>query len=112
MKRVGVIAICLVMMASGAASAAQPSAGLKLPPYKKVRLKNGLTVLLMEKHTVPLVGFEVLLKPGSVADPAGKEGTAWMTANLLRKGTKTRTSSADSSASARRQTLRGSSPSS
>jgi zinc protease len=91
MKRVGLIAICLVMMASGAASAAQPSAGLKLPAYKKVRLKNGLTVLLMEKHTVPLVGFEVLVKPGSVADPAGKEGTAWMTANLLRKGTKTRT---------------------
>jgi zinc protease len=91
MKRVGLIALLLVLMIPTAAFAAEQSAGLKLPPYKKMRLKNGLTMLLMEKHTVPLVGFQVIVRAGSVADPAGKEGTSWMTANLLRKGTKTRT---------------------
>ncbi len=70
----------------------QPQQGaLKLPPYKKLKLKNGMTLLLMEQHEVPIVSFNFLVKTGAVADPAGKEGVAWMTANLLRKGTKTRT---------------------
>lgn len=65
--------------------------GLKLPPYKKGKLKNGLTVLLMEQHEIPIVSFSFLVKAGSVADPAGKEGVASLTASLLRKGTKSRT---------------------
>jgi predicted Zn-dependent peptidase len=64
--------------------------GLKLPPYKKVVLQNGLTLLLMERHELPLVSFELVVKTGSVADPAGKEGLAGVTAELLRKGTTTR----------------------
>jgi predicted Zn-dependent peptidase len=70
-------------------AAAQPGA-LKLPPYKKAKLPNGLTVLLMEQHEVLIVSFHWAVKAGSVADPAGKEGTASLTAALLRKGTKTR----------------------
>ncbi len=68
------------------------SGGLKLPPYKKVRMKNGMTVLLMEQHEVPLIGFSFIIKAGSIADPAGKEGLAEITGGLLRKGTKTRSS--------------------
>ena len=64
---------------------------LKLPPYKKTKLPNGLTLLLMEHHEVPIVSFEFAVRAGSVADPAGKEGTAALTADLLRKGTKSRT---------------------
>jgi zinc protease len=67
------------------------SDGLKLPPYKKVKLKNGMTILLMEQHEVPLVSFSFIVKAGSVADPSGKEGLAALTAGLLRKGTKART---------------------
>src|SRR5258708_25075197 len=63
---------------------------LKMPPYKKVRLKNCATLLLMERHTVPLIGFQVLIRAGSAGDPEHKEGAAFMTAGLLRKGTKTR----------------------
>ncbi|HEV8487848.1 MAG TPA: pitrilysin family protein, partial [Blastocatellia bacterium] len=44
----------------------------------------------MEQHEVPLISFNLLVKAGSVADPAGKEGVASVTAELLRKGTKTR----------------------
>lgn len=65
--------------------------GLKLPSYKKVKLSNGMTLLLMEQHEVPIVSFNFIVRTGSVADPAGKEGLASMTAGLLRKGTKTRT---------------------
>ena len=39
---------------------AQTSGGeLKLPAYKKAKLKNGMTLLLMEQHEVPLVRVRV-----------------------------------------------------
>jgi len=64
---------------------------LRMPPHEKVVLKNGLTVLLLVKHGVPLVNISTIVKAGAAADPAGKEGLANATAELLRKGTKTRT---------------------
>jgi len=64
---------------------------LHLPPHEKIVLKNGLTVLLMEKHGVPLINIFALIKTGAAADPSGQEGLASITAGLLRKGTKTRT---------------------
>ncbi len=63
---------------------------LHLPSHEKVVLKNGLTVLLMEKHGVPMVSFSAIVKTGSAADPSGQEGVASATAELLRKGTKNR----------------------
>jgi predicted Zn-dependent peptidase len=80
------------LLALGLAAPAAAQGELKLPPYKKVVLKNGLTLLLMEQHEVPIVSFEVLIRSGAVADPAGKEGLASATVALLRKGTKARTS--------------------
>ena len=56
---------------------------LKLPPHEKVVLKNGLTLLLMEKHGVPMIDLAAIVKAGSVADPAGEEGLAAVTAGLL-----------------------------
>jgi zinc protease len=64
---------------------------LHLPPHEKVVLKNGLTVLLMEKRGVPIVDVFALVRTGAAADPAGEAGLASVTAALLRKGTKTRT---------------------
>jgi len=64
---------------------------IHLPPHEKIILKNGLTVLLLEKHGVPIVSFYGIMKTGAAADPAGQEGLAAITAGLLRKGTKTRT---------------------
>ena len=88
--------LCSLLVALGvAAPAAAPAAAqpgtLTLPAYTKVVLKNGMTLLLMEQREVPLVSFSLLLKAGSVSDPANKEGLASMTAALLRKGTATRT---------------------
>ena len=80
-----------VFVASTAAYAAD-TATVKLPPYTKVQLKNGLTLLLMEQHEVPIISFNIIVKSGSVRDPAGKEGLASLTSELLRKGTRTRTS--------------------
>src|SRR5215468_2449378 len=60
---------------------------LKLPPHQKITLKNGMTVLLMEKRGVPMVSFAAIVKAGSTTDPIGQEGLASVTAGLLRKGT-------------------------
>ena len=77
----------LTVLVSGTASAQT----LKLPSHEKVVLKNGLTLLLMEKHGVPIISISAIVKAGAAADPAGQEGVASITAGLLRKGTKNRT---------------------
>src|ERR1700722_13176478 len=84
-------ALFLVMLALPVAAQATSSGGtMKLPPFRKTKLPNGLTVLLMEKHNVPLVSFHMIVKTGSTADPNGAEGTASVTAALLRHGTQSR----------------------
>ena len=63
-----------------------PPTPYQLPAYKRVVFPNGLTVLLLEKHGLPFVSAQLTLRSGSAADPAGREGLANLTADLLRKG--------------------------
>jgi len=63
---------------------------LKLPPYKKIKLRNAMTLLLMERHQLPLISLQAIVNAAPVADPSGNEGLASLTAALLRRGTKTR----------------------
>jgi predicted Zn-dependent peptidase len=79
---------CCIAVVCGSALAPGSAQSVKLPPYKKTVLKNGMTVLIMEQHKVPLVDLRLALRTGSTSDPIGKEGVAGMTAGLLRKGTK------------------------
>jgi predicted Zn-dependent peptidase len=90
MTRTTRILCSLLLVLAAAAPAVAQTGSLTLPPYRKVVLKNGMTLLLMEQREVPLVAFSILVKAGSVSDPAGKEGVASMTAALLRRGTATR----------------------
>jgi len=91
MKRGFALVVLALFVLSTAAPAAAQGGALKLPPYKKIKLANGMTVLLMEQHEVPLVSLNFIVRAGSIADPGGKEGVASLTAALLRKGTKMRT---------------------
>jgi zinc protease len=84
--------LIVITFVPGLAGQTSSSQAFQLPIYKHVRLPNGLTLLLLEKHELPLVSVEVTLRSGSVADPAGQEGVASLTAALLRKGTSSRTS--------------------
>lgn len=59
----------------------------KLPPYQKFRLKNGLTVYLMENREVPKVNVSVILPGGAIYD-GEKAGLASLTAAALKHGTK------------------------
>jgi zinc protease len=59
---------------------------LRLPPTTKTKLKNGLTVIVMPTARLPLVDFRLVARAGAVNDPAGKEGLASLTADLLTQG--------------------------
>jgi len=64
---------------------------LKLPPYTRQVLPNGVVVDLMPHSGVPLVGFRIMVRGGVEAEPANLAGLAGVTAQLLRKGTSKRT---------------------
>jgi zinc protease len=63
-----------------------PPPSLRLPPVDRFELPNGLPVILMEKHGVPIVQVKMLIRAGSVDDPSGKTGLASMTAAMLDEG--------------------------
>lgn len=59
---------------------------------KQIVMKNGLTILLIEQHSLPIVSVEALIKSGSVDDPFDRAGVANLTASLLDEGTQKRSS--------------------
>lgn len=72
--------------------------GMKLPETRTVSLDNGMKVLLVEKHDVPLIAFHGRIRGGEIADEADKTGAASITADLLTKGAGKRSASAFSEA--------------
>ena len=77
------LAAFLLAMVLAPPAAAQ---AVKLPDFQTLRLDNGATVILIPRHDVPLVAATVLVRGGALADPAGKEGTSDLLADLLAKG--------------------------
>ena len=47
---------------------------------------NGVKVIVMEDHRLPLVNWSLIMRSGSYAEPADKTGVASITAQMLRKG--------------------------
>lgn len=61
------------------------------PIGKRIVLKNGMVLLLSEKHEIPMVTVSMAIKAGSVVEPGDKPGLASLTASLLTQGTVKRT---------------------
>ncbi len=59
------------------------------PPVVRRKLSNGLPVLITERHDLPVLSLELVVKGGETLVPAEKHGLAGMTASLLSGGTKT-----------------------
>jgi predicted Zn-dependent peptidase len=59
---------------------------LAFPAIEKSTLPNGLRVWTVRHAQVPLVAFTLLVRRGAAADPAGKEGLAAFTADMLDEG--------------------------
>ena len=97
-------AALLLLAATAAPAAAAPwdkATGIdwtKVPPLgpepvfspprpTRLKLKNGMSLLVVENHRLPLVSIELVVKDaGSAQDPAGKSGLAAFTAEMLDEG--------------------------
>lgn len=80
-----VAGLCALLLASGSGGAAE------IAPTKFIT-PNGITVLVLEQHFLPVVEVHALIKAGSAQDPPDKAGLANLVASLLDEGTTTRTS--------------------
>jgi len=76
---------CSMLWASSVSVAAE------IIPTKFVT-SNGITVLVLEQHFLPIIEIHALIKAGSAQDPPDKAGLANLVASLLDEGTTTRTS--------------------
>ena len=59
---------------------------LKLPAVERLALSNGVGVLLVPMHEVPVVEVLLVVRAGATADPLGREGLARTTADILDEG--------------------------
>jgi zinc protease len=59
----------------------------KFPNVETHTLANGLRLILVEDHALPLVSTRIVLGADSTADPAGKESLFAITVGALREGT-------------------------
>jgi len=65
---------------------------LTLPAVVTRDLPNGLRLMVVEQHELPLADFLLVVKSGAETDEAGKLGTATLASSLLKEGTTTRNS--------------------
>jgi len=84
-----------VVVAAAAAERVQPPApGAPVTPVLPVpverHLPNGMRLVVIERHALPIVTAYMVANGGSSTDPAGRAGLAELTADLLTKGTATR----------------------
>lgn len=59
---------------------------IKVPNYTTFKLKNGITVYLMEDHELPLVSGTALVKTGDRFEPANQVGLGELTGTVMRSG--------------------------
>ena len=74
----------IVPPAAGAAIAASA------PATNEFKLANGLRVVVVEKHDLPLLTALLVAQGGGANDPARRAGLGSLTAGLMTKGTQTR----------------------
>ena len=59
----------------------------EFPEFDRVKLKNGLDVLVAQRTAIPLVNLTLILNAGFAADQFAQPGTAAMTMAMLDEGT-------------------------
>ncbi|MEJ2314909.1 MAG: insulinase family protein, partial [Nitrospirota bacterium] len=84
-KRLLALIVAAIFLFAGAAVASALDVERTVTP-------QGLVVLHVERHNLPMVVFTLLVNAGSAREPADLAGLANLTASLLDEGTKRRTS--------------------
>ncbi len=69
-----------------------PTPRLRVPTWTETRLANGAQLVVVERHALPLVSFDITFVGGTQQlAPEGKTGLGTFTSAMLKEGTKTRT---------------------
>ncbi len=63
---------------------------VKFPAVQRAQLKNGLKVILLERHSTPIVNVALAVDAGSASDSIGKAGAASLAVDLMDEGTRSR----------------------
>ena len=69
-----------------------PPPKVSLPPIVTRQLPNGLKLMIVEQHELPLADFVLVIGGGGTLDPASKGGVANLTSSMLMEGTTSRSS--------------------
>ena len=90
--RLASLSFSLAAFGNAGAQIVKPPAPGPLRPYvfpnvQQFALDNGLKVILVEKHTLPVVEGRLILDAGAMREPAAKNGLASLTGRLLSEGT-------------------------
>ena len=67
--------------------AGEPPA-IKFPEFQRTTLSNGLKIVLAERHTVPVVNFNLQIDAGYASDQFAIPGVAGLAMDMLDEGTK------------------------
>lgn len=89
--RSAALSLALGAVTAGAQTVKPPAPG-PLRPYvfpnvEQFQLSNGIKVILVEKHTLPVIEGRLILDAGAMREPAAKNGLASLTGRLLSEGT-------------------------
>src|SRR4051812_41151791 len=68
-----------------------PPPPLRVPPITTRQLPNGLQIVVVEQHELPIADVVLEIRNGGEADPVNRTGAAALTSALLTEGTTTRT---------------------
>ena len=68
-----------------------PMPAARFPKFERSSLSNGMKVVFVERHEVPVVNAVLLFDAGYAADQSALPGTASLTARAMTEGTKKRT---------------------
>lgn len=97
--RMALVALMALPVVSGAQTldrskvpALGPPPEVALPPIVTRELPNGLKLMIVEHHELPIVDFVLVVESGGTIDPAGKTGLANLAAAMLTEGTTSRAS--------------------
>ncbi len=86
--------ITVVTPASEAERIQPPAPGTQvaatIPQPTETRLANGMRLITVERHDLPIVTAYLVTSGGAATDPANRAGASAMAAGLLTKGTRTR----------------------
>ncbi|MDB5098755.1 MAG: putative Zn-dependent peptidase family [Cyanobacteria bacterium RYN_339] len=83
-------ALAIVLTSFVGVPGAEAASTVRLPAPVRIKLPNGITLLVVNRPELPMVAIDAVVRAGSVNDPAGKAGLASLTADLLKRGTTTR----------------------